>query len=263
MKKDLATIVIGVLFLAAGIAVGGSMLGYFDFTISFAGWWTVFIIMPALLSMTQGGINGGNLIMLAVGVILLLDQQGVLPPNFSWKLVLPVILLVVGGNLLFGGGLFRCCGRNGQDGENGRCGGKRRDQNAAGDQRSGTAESNSADGANAGKSAGGASYKTASAFFGGQDILYGQEDFTGASYSAVFGGLTVNLKDVVLAGDVVITVSAVCGGIELTLPDNAQIVNNVTPILGGTDCKYASSRDPLAPKVIINGTATLGGIDIR
>ena len=244
--------------IAAGIAVGGSMLGYFDFTISFAGWWTVFIIMPALLSMTQGGINAGNLIMLAVGVILLLDQQGALPPNFSWKLILPVILLVVGANLLFGGGFSRGRRHGGQNGES--RGGTEREGSGT---RDGGETAGAADRTAGARGTAGQSYKTASAFFGGQDIMYGNEEFTGASYSATFGGLTVNLKDVVLVGDVVITVSAIFGGIELILPDNAQVVRNVTPVLGGVDCKYPSSRDPLAPKVIINGTVTLGGIDIR
>lgn len=75
MKKDISTIIIGLLFLAAGVAVGGSMLGYFDFHISLDGWWTLFLIVPALLAIAQGGINVGNIVLLAVGVILLLDQD--------------------------------------------------------------------------------------------------------------------------------------------------------------------------------------------
>ena len=47
MKRDFATIVVGLLFLGAGVIIGGVLLGFFDFDISLAGWWTIFIIAPS------------------------------------------------------------------------------------------------------------------------------------------------------------------------------------------------------------------------
>jgi len=108
-----------------------------------------------------------------------------------------------------------------------------------------------------------AGYKTASAFFSGQDLHYQDETFTGATYTAVFGGVIANLRNVTLTGDVVITVSALFGGIDIILPDNVRVVTHVAPILGGTECKYVSSRDPLSPCVIVRGSATFGGVTIK
>ena len=105
--------------------------------------------------------------------------------------------------------------------------------------------------------------KTASAFFSGQDLHYQDETFTGATYTAVFGGVIANLRNVTLTGDVVITVSALFGGIDIILPDNVRVVTHVAPILGGTECKYVSSRDPLSPCVIVRGSATFGGVTIK
>ncbi len=241
MRRDITTIIVGFLFLAAGVAVGGSMLGFFNFTISFDGWWTLFLIVPALLAIIQGGFNLGNVVLLSVGVVLLLDAQNVLPRNFSWRLVLPLILLVVGFQLVFGN-------RGNRDNRH---------------YRSGKADTTHTESAHTDHNHSGAGYKSASAIFGGQDILYGPEDFTGGNYTAMFGGLTVNLQSVTLVGDVIIHVTAMFGGIDLILPDNVQVISNVLPILGGVDCKYASSRDPLAPKVIINGNVSFGGIDIK
>ncbi len=232
MKRDITTIIVGLFFLAAGVAVGGSMLGFFDFTISFDGWWTLFLIVPALLSIVQGGFNAGNTVLLSIGAVLLLDAQNVLPRNFSWRLILPLVLLIVGFQLVFG------------------------------HRTTGTAGNPRPSGPRPGES-GGTAYKSSSALFGGQDIVYGSEDFTGGSYTAMFGALTINLRSVTLVGDVIINVTAMFGGIELILPDNVQVVSNIVPILGGVDCKYASSRDPLAPKVIINGNVSLGGIEIK
>lgn len=282
MRKDIGTIIVGLLFLGAGIAIGGGMLGYFDFTINFAGWWTLFLIVPALLAIVQGGVNAGNIILLAVGGILLLDAQRMLPPNFSWRLMIPVVLLAVGFQLLFGGRL-KHYDWDGMEWKHSR--GKAAGSASDGDEgKTDSADAKSSDEAegsraktnsksHAGRESGGglftesskpnSSYKTASVLFAGQDIRYGDEDFTGAAYSAVFGGLTIDMRRVVLAGDVVINATAIFGGIELMLPDNVRLVTHVTPILGGTECKYPSSRDPNSPRVIVNGTASFGGIEIK
>jgi hypothetical protein len=79
MRKDIGTIIVGILFLAAGVAIGGSMLGVFDFTVDLAGWWTIFIIGPAVVSIFSGGLNVGNGVLLFVGTTLLLNAQGMLP----------------------------------------------------------------------------------------------------------------------------------------------------------------------------------------
>lgn len=244
MRKDITTIFVGLLFLTAGVAVGGSMLGIFDFSINFAGWWTLFLIVPALLTIIQGGFNAGNVILLSIGVVLLLDAQNMLPRNFTWRLILPLVLLVIGFQLVFGKQ-------------------RNRHERPYGAGTAGSAGSPPTGGASTGGTQSGTNFKNASAIFGGQDIVYGPEEFTGGTYTAMFGGLTVNLRNVTLVGDVIINVTAMFGGIELILPDNVQVISNVLPILGGVDCKYASSRDPLAPKVIVNGNASFGGIDIK
>lgn len=249
MKKDIATIIIGLLFLAAGVAIGGTLLGLFDLSLTFDGWWTVFIIVPALIAMVRSGINLGNLIVLAVGVILLLDAQRVFPQHLSWRFILPVVLCIVGVRLLFGGSGFACCSGK----RAGKAGGQPGGASPRPGEGPGTASASSGD----------SSYKTASVLFGGQEIGYGTGNFSGATYSAVFGGLTINLHDVILTGDVVITATALFGGIELVLPDNVQLVCNVSPTLGGTEIKTPPSRDPNAPKVIVNGSVTFGSIEIR
>lgn len=257
MKRDITTIIVGMLFLAVGIVIGGSMLGLFEFSINFAGWWTLFLIVPALLAIVQGGINAGNIVLLAVGAILLMEAQGLLPARFSWRLILPVALLAVGFQLLFGGRFRKYNTEDSQWKHKGS-----RPHTDSGSRRNDSEKCESG-GVFTEASRPGNSYKTASVLFGGQDIIYGQEDFTGASYSAVFGGLTINLRKVTIIGNVAINVTAIFGGIDLILPDDVQVTINVTPILGGSECKYPSSSNPDAPRIIINGTASFGGIEIK
>ena len=284
MRRDITTIIIGLLFLLAGIAIGGNMLGVFSFHFNLNGWWTLFIIVPALIAIAQGGFNAGNIIMLGVGVILLLNAQNILPGSFTWRIILPVILLAVGFQLLFGGsGRYSNWNsrhwkahHNPEDTDFGsnststssdfKADYKASKADYKADYKSDFGDSkgkNSSGGIFNETSRPGAQYKTASAMFGAQDIFYGAEDFTGGSYTALFGGLTINLSNVNLVGDVVIQATAIFGGIDIILPPNVQVISHVTPILGGTDIKYASSRDPSAKKIILNGCACFGGIDIK
>lgn len=231
MKRDFPTLIIGVLFLAAGILIGGVFLGLFELNINLAGWWTIFIIAPALFSIAQSGLNAGNLIMLAVGAILLLNAQQALPVAISWKLIFPIALIAVGFQLLFGA--------------------QPSNENSKSE---GTANKTSETGT---------SSRSHAAFFSGQDINYGNEVFSGASYSATFGGITADLRNVTLKGDAVITVSALFGGIDIFLPGNVKLVSHVLPILGGMESKYQSSQDPSAHTIIIRGSATFGGITVK
>ncbi len=263
MKRDFATVAVGILFLAAGVLLGGSMLGYFDFDYNLAGWWTLFIIIPALLSMTQVGPNTGNIILLGVGTLLLLDQQRILPRHIGLKLIFPVVLLAVGFQILFGGNAYRRSrreGNGGGEGSNPSEGGTGASAGAGGRSQNGR---HSGGGIFSSVSSPGEGHKKASVTFGGEEIHYADEDFLGGSYTAVFGGLTVNLVGARLSGDVVINVSAIFGGIEIILPRGVRVVMNVSPILGGSECKYPASSDPSAPTVIVNGTVTFGGVEVK
>lgn len=266
MKRDVTTVVVGILFLAAGVLIGGNMLGYFYFNINLAGWWTLFLIIPALLSITQVGPNAGNVILFGIGTLLLLDQQRILPHNYGWKLIFPVVLLAVGFQILFGNG-WRGNGtyyrKNGpkEESADGSFNGKS-DGSTDTNRRDGYA-TRSGGGIFSSMSKPGDGYKKASVTFGGEDIHYGNEDFLGGVYTATFGGLTVNLVNTRITGDVSIDVSAIFGGVEIILPQGVRVISRITPVLGGSECKYPSSNDPAAPTVTVNGTVTFGGVEIK
>ena len=62
MKNRISNIIWGLLLIIVGIGYAGDTLGFWNFTIFFAGWWTLFIIIPCIVSLIQRGVNGGNLI---------------------------------------------------------------------------------------------------------------------------------------------------------------------------------------------------------
>lgn len=237
MKRDAYTIIVGTLFIAAAIAIGGTMLGFFDLNLSLRGWWTVFIIVPALVSIVQGGLNAGNAIMLGVGVLLLMNAQGAFPEGFGWKLILPFVLLVVGFQLLTGGSM--CAGRRGRGAPKG--------GSTPGDGKDGRADGE---------------YSYAQAIFGEQVIRPVREKYRGGNYAALFGSVVLDLREAVITEDVVVTVSALFGGITIYLPEGVRVIAHVTPIFGGVDDKRGGARTG-ENTVIVRGSATFGGIEIK
>ncbi len=93
----------GVLLVAVGVFFGLRALGILSFQILFDGWWTLFIIVPCFVGLFTERDKWGNGIGLLVGVLLLLCCQDVLTFSVLWKLVLPLLALLSGLRLIFGG----------------------------------------------------------------------------------------------------------------------------------------------------------------
>lgn len=59
------------------------------------GWWTLFLIIPAVISMSRQGITTGNVILLVLGVVLFLRER-----DFDFNgYLLPAALIVLGISL--------------------------------------------------------------------------------------------------------------------------------------------------------------------
>lgn len=58
----------------------------------FNGWWTLILIIPAIVSMSRTGITAGNAVLLALGVGFLLQAQGLDLKGF----LVPALFIVLG-----------------------------------------------------------------------------------------------------------------------------------------------------------------------
>ena len=64
----------------------------------------------------------------------------------------------------------------------------------------------------------------------------------------------------------VIDVNIVCGGLEVSVPDNWTIINRAMTIFGGVEDKTMQSKvEPNAktPQLVITGSVIFGGISLR
>jgi hypothetical protein len=102
--------------------------------------------------------------------------------------------------------------------------------------------------------------------FGGPDVATTSQAFRGAALTAVFGGVTFDLRRALpVAGGAAINATAVFGGIELIVPRGWRIVLGGTPIFGGIEDKTNRSQVLAedAPILYVDAFALFGGVEIK
>lgn len=226
MRKRIGSIIWGILFIVAGVGFAGNAFGLWNFDLFFSGWWTLFLIIPAAVSMVENGPNTGNSILLLAGLVLLLSAQGFIQREIIGKLFFPVVLVLVGLSILLGSRAHH------------------------------TAPKEAAAGAAVGP------HPSYNAVFSGSSVRWPAEPFAGATLSAVFGGVDLDLREAVITQDVIIDATVVFGGIDLYVPPNVRVKVAGTPVFGGVENKAAAMSED-APTIYVNCTCIFGGMDIK
>ena len=73
-----------------------------DFSIFFDGWWTLFLIVPSIISLVRKEGMASSFLILALGILMLLASQNVIEWSMIWKIFVPLIIIVVGLSIIFG-----------------------------------------------------------------------------------------------------------------------------------------------------------------
>jgi hypothetical protein len=81
---------------------------------------------------------------------------------------------------------------------------------------------------------------------------------------ATLGGIDLDMSNSTFAeAETVIKVYAVLGGVEITVPDDAEVDVGVVGILGGVDNGGEGPGVPGGPRIRIVGAAVMGGIEVK
>lgn len=235
MKKDYSALIWGLIFVAVGIIFGGNALNIWYIDIFFPGWWTLFLIIPGLISMVRYGFNWGSGILVIIGLVLLFDALDIIDDGVIWKLIFPLVLVAVGISII--ASFFR----------------------------PGTKKGIESDEYSKSKSYkyDSTQYPRYTAILGGGDYKNNTEDLKGVVAEAILGGLSIDLREAKITEDIVLELTAVLGGIDIFIPDNVRVeIISGVPVLGGFEHKI--NRNAISgPKVRIKYTAVLGGIEIK
>lgn len=101
------------------------------------------------------------------------------------------------------------------------------------------------------------------AIFGGNETKSQSQNYKGGKASAIFGGITIDLREAKVTSEATLDVFALCGGIEIKVPEGWIVKSRVTPILGEVDNKVSNSSEKNAPTLFITGDVIMGGVDIK
>lgn len=226
MKKS-TSIILGIILIALGVIFALNALELTNIDIFFDGWWTLFIIVPCLIGLFKGKDKLGNLIGIGIGVFLLLCARDILSFSLVWKLLVPVIIILVGVNLIT--------------------------KSFKGSKAKEITESYKVSGEVTPEFA---------AVFSGRKVNFDNQNFEGANITAVFGGVDLDLRNAQIRKDCVINVSATFGGIDILLPANVNASVSATGIFGGVSDKRRNSPGNTVT-VYITGLCMFGGADIK
>lgn len=120
--KKMSKILWGVVLILVGGIFALNAFGITDIQIFFDGWWTLFIIVPCFIGLFDEREKTGNVIGLMIGAFLLLCCQDVLGFDMLWKLAIPAIIVIIGLKLIltavFGDKAAKMLASSRQDGNN-------------------------------------------------------------------------------------------------------------------------------------------------
>jgi predicted membrane protein len=101
-------------------------------------------------------------------------------------------------------------------------------------------------------------------FFSGKDVVVKSKEFEYGEFSAIFGGVKVDLRNAEFKnGKAVVEVNAIFGGAEVLIPENCKVVSDVTPIFGGYEDKVSSKSAKADMTLHIKGSAIFGGVEVK
>ena len=92
----------GILLIVVGVLFLGRNMDWWNFSIFFDGWWTLFLIIPSLISLARREEIATSFLVFILGVLLLLASQEVIEWDTVWKIFVPIIIIVVGLSIILG-----------------------------------------------------------------------------------------------------------------------------------------------------------------
>lgn len=216
----------GLILVIIGVIFGLNALDITDIDIFFNGWWTLFIIIPCLISLFKEEEKMGNIIGVVIGFCLFLGCQGLLDFDIIWKLMIPFILVMIGLSIIFKDVLGKKVKKEIK---------KLNKENK----------------------------KEYCSTFSSQDIDLETETFEGANVSAIFGGVKFDIRDAIIKEDAIIDVSAIFGGVTIYVPNDINVKINSTSIFGGVSNERRKKKTESKTTIYINATCMFGGVEIK
>lgn len=243
--KKVNRVLWGLVLVALGVVWALRATGLVDWSIFFPGWWTLFIIVPSVIGLITEDHKGGSLFGILLGVALLLACLGVINFSMIWKLILPVVVILIGLSLI--------CRTAFSSDE------ARKVHEAHHKARMAKIKE--------GKVVEGDDYQEYWATFSSIREEFNGKEFADCRLEAVFGSITLDLTDAKMPSESVVKVSAIFGGAKIIVPDDVEVEVSSSSIFGGVDNKHRKTSKSEGKKssktLYVDATAVFGGVEIK
>ena len=237
MKKTKG-IIWGVFIIALGILWGLKEANVIVLSnLYFDGWWTLFIIIPSVIGLITEKNKKGSLICLAVGLALFANEYFDL-----WrykKYLLPLVIVIIGASVIVGNIFDKKTDYPQVDGQG--------------------AQGPDTYGEPVYISQGNQQY---SAVFSGEDYRF-DNGFAGGKFSAIFGGIKLDIRNADIVHNCVINANSIFGGMDIYVPQDVRVVVKSNSFLGGISDESNKNLPPDAKTIFVNATNIFGGTDIK
>lgn len=161
---------------------------------------------------------------LGIGVLLLLAARDIIKYAMLWKIIVPIIIVVLGVKIIVKA-------LSSKESESTATSGEKREMMAA---------------------------------FSEQSADYNGEEVAVAKVGAVFGGAKCNLRNAKIVDGCHVDVMSIFGGVDILVPENVTVKNNLFSLFGGIDDKRTTTNaGDNNTTLYINGFCVFGGVDIK
>lgn len=225
-------IVGGVLLLLLGIGLLLETTNVISFR--FDGWWTLFIIIPCTVSLFSSKNTTMSLIGIAVGVLLLLAAQEVLPWDDIWKYIICIALIIWGIMLIFGHKCNAACSKADK-------------QNAAEIQQ---------------VCQDGRTIRQINTSFGKHNYSFAGKTFEGAKVQVSFGYVGLDLRGSDILDGAIIDIECSFGGMEIWVGNDVTVKHALESSFAGVEYNEPLHTDN-AKTLYLKGHCAFGGIEVK
>lgn len=249
----------GGLFLTMGILLAGNIGGYWNvdlpFLLFYKGFWTLFIILPCVVSIIQNGFQVATTTAIVVCCLITSAKLGYLDLAMAKRLLLPLLLIVIGLSFFIG---YFFPDQEEYDNE------ENTDEETVDFPPSDSSYETNPEPPVLQRETEHPLREFASAF-SSKTINYDNRIFRGCKLAATFGELRLNISNAHLADPVLnISCSSMFGTMDIHVPEDVNVVVKGRAVLGGIhNYRKGSSSMEGVPTIYIDVICIVGGVDIR
>lgn len=250
-------LIVGLLIILLGGTLLADNLGWFDARHVLRSLWPLALVavgVAMIRNPQHKRSRSWGWVLITLGIWIFLDKIGWIHVSLG-QLILPGILLFVGGVLVFRSLSGPPGGGNAPSATNGSAGNTTDD--TAGPSATSTSFGSST-------TTDQAEFVRSFAVLSGHELRPVSRPFRGADLNAVMGGIKLDLSSARMEGDTaVIEVFAFWGGVEIYVPPDWTVTSEVTTLLAGFIDKRRPTSVVPTKHLVIKGMVVMAGVEIK